>query len=36
MTARHAEILIAGGIQVDLSHTGKVLFPADEITKGKG
>ena len=35
MTARHAESLTAGGIQVDLSHTDKVLFPGDdEITKG--
>jgi len=35
MTAKHAETLTAGGIEVGLSHTGKVFFPGDdEITKG--
>ena len=34
MTAKHAESLTVGGIQVDLSHTDKVLFPDDKITKG--
>ena len=35
MTARNPQNLRAGGIQVDLSHTDKVLFPGDdEITKG--
>ena len=35
MTAKHTESLTAGGIRVELSHTGKVLFPGgDEITKG--
>jgi bifunctional non-homologous end joining protein LigD len=35
MTAKPAQSLTAGGIRVDLSHTGKVLFPGDdEITKG--
>jgi bifunctional non-homologous end joining protein LigD len=34
MTAKHASSLTVGGIQVDLSHTDKVLFPDDKITKG--
>src|SRR5262249_59183725 len=34
MTAKHAESLTLGGIQVTLSHTDKVLFPDDKITKG--
>jgi bifunctional non-homologous end joining protein LigD len=34
MSAKRAESLTAGGIRVDLSHTDKVLFPGDEITKG--
>ncbi len=35
MTPKHAESLTVGGIQVELSHTGKVMFPGgDEITKG--
>jgi bifunctional non-homologous end joining protein LigD len=34
MTAKHAESLTVGGIRVDLSHTDKVLFPDDKITKG--
>jgi bifunctional non-homologous end joining protein LigD len=34
MTGKHADSMNVGGIQVDLSHTGKVLFPGDEITKG--
>jgi bifunctional non-homologous end joining protein LigD len=35
MTARHAESRNVGGIEVELSHTGKVLFPGeDAITKG--
>ncbi len=34
MTAKHTESLTAGGIRVELSHTDKVLFPGDEITKG--
>jgi bifunctional non-homologous end joining protein LigD len=34
MTGKHAESLTAGGIRVDLSHTDKVLFPGDGITKG--
>jgi bifunctional non-homologous end joining protein LigD len=35
MTGKHAESLTAGGIEVDLSHTDKVLFPGgEEITKG--
>ena len=35
MTGKHAESMNVGGIQVDLSHTDKVLFPGqDEITKG--
>jgi bifunctional non-homologous end joining protein LigD len=29
-----AKSLTAGGIEVQLSHTDKVLFPGDEITKG--
>ena len=29
-----AKSLTAGGIEVELSHTDKVLFPGDEITKG--
>jgi bifunctional non-homologous end joining protein LigD len=36
MTGKPAEKLNAGGIQVQLSHTGKVLFPGgDAITKGE-
>jgi bifunctional non-homologous end joining protein LigD len=35
MTGRRAESMNVGGIQVDLSHTDKVLFPGeDQITKG--
>ncbi len=35
MTGKHAESMNVGGIQVDLSHTDKVLFPGeDKITKG--
>jgi DNA primase len=35
MTARHPESLTAGGIQVNLSHTDKLLFPGDdEVAKG--
>jgi bifunctional non-homologous end joining protein LigD len=34
MIAKHAESLTVGGIRVDLSHTDKVLFPDDKITKG--
>jgi bifunctional non-homologous end joining protein LigD len=30
----HADSLTAGGIRVELSNTGKVLYPGDEITKG--
>ena len=29
-----ADTVQAGGIEVKLSHTGKVLFPDDKITKG--
>ena len=29
-----ADTVQAGGIEVKLSHTGKVLFPGDQITKG--
>jgi len=29
-----ADTVQAGGITVELSHTGKVLFPGDDITKG--
>ena len=34
MTGKNARSLSAGGIRVELSHADKVLFPADEITKG--
>jgi bifunctional non-homologous end joining protein LigD len=34
MSAMHPPSLTAGGIKVGLSHTDKVLFPGDEITKG--
>jgi bifunctional non-homologous end joining protein LigD len=35
MSGTHAESMNVGGINVGLSHTGKVLFPgADQITKG--
>ena len=34
MTGKHAESMNVGGIQVDLSHTDKVFFPGDKITKG--
>ena len=29
-----ADTVQAGGIEIKLSHTGKVLFPGDNITKG--
>jgi bifunctional non-homologous end joining protein LigD len=35
MAAAHAQSITAGGIEVELSRTDKVLFPADGITKGE-
>ena len=34
MTAARSDSLTVGNIRVDLSNTGKVFFPGDEITKG--
>jgi bifunctional non-homologous end joining protein LigD len=34
MTAARPDSITAGNIKVDLSNTGKVFFPGDEITKG--
>jgi bifunctional non-homologous end joining protein LigD len=34
MTVARSDSITAGNIRVELSNTGKVFFPGDEITKG--